>query len=167
VTIVTGAVRFANIRPGTRLREADSMKLVTFHHSGRGDRIGAVAADGSIVDLNAAYALYLRNVEREGAFYALADARVPARDAGAFREWGSRVGRCAEGAGLRCEGRPKGLQVRQARRSCSAEIRFASRRRLFQRSFLHTAGIFASTTPRRRRRDFRIRCLPWIDFFKM
>ncbi len=54
------------------------MKLVTFHHSGRGDRVGAVTADGSIVDLNAAYALYLRNVEREGAFYALADARVPA-----------------------------------------------------------------------------------------
>src|SRR5258708_35995046 len=54
------------------------MNLVTFHHSGRGDRVGAVTADGSIVDLNAAYARYLRNVEREGAFYALADARVPA-----------------------------------------------------------------------------------------
>src|ERR1700752_4968247 len=54
------------------------MKLVTFHHSGRGDRIGAVADDGKIIDLNAAYALYLRDVEQEGAFYALADARVPA-----------------------------------------------------------------------------------------
>src|SRR5260370_15365175 len=64
------------------------MKLVTFHHSGhhsgRGDRVGAVTADGSIVDLNAAYALYLRNVEREGAFYALADARVPADMRGLF-----------------------------------------------------------------------------------
>jgi hypothetical protein len=60
------------------------MKLVTFHHSGRGDRVGAVAADGSIVDLNAAYALYLRNVEREGAFYALADARVPGEMRGLF-----------------------------------------------------------------------------------
>jgi hypothetical protein len=29
------------------------------------------------VDLNAAYTLYLRNVEQEGAFYALADAPVP------------------------------------------------------------------------------------------
>ena len=60
------------------------MKLVTFHHSGRGDRVGAVTADGSIVDLNAAYALYLRNVEQEGAFYALADARVPAEMRGLF-----------------------------------------------------------------------------------
>src|SRR3982074_3653384 len=60
------------------------MKLVTFHCSGRGDRVGALTADGSIVDLNAAYALYLRNVEREGAFYALADARVPAEMRGLF-----------------------------------------------------------------------------------
>jgi hypothetical protein len=37
------------------------MKLVTFHSAGPGDRIGAVTQDGSIVDLNAAYALYLRN----------------------------------------------------------------------------------------------------------
>src|ERR1700682_2239937 len=60
------------------------MKLVAFHHSGRGDRVGAVTADGSIADLNAAYALYLRNVEREGAFYALADARAPAVVRGLF-----------------------------------------------------------------------------------
>src|ERR1700680_5243218 len=60
------------------------MKLVTFHHLGRGDRVGAATADGSIVDLNAAYALYRRNVEREGAFYALADARVPAEMRGVF-----------------------------------------------------------------------------------
>src|SRR5712672_3849472 len=60
------------------------MKLVTFHHSGRGNRIGAVTAEGSIVDLNSAYALYLRNVQREGAFYALADARVPAEMRGLF-----------------------------------------------------------------------------------
>ncbi len=60
------------------------MKLVTFHHSGRGNRVGAVTMDGSIVDLNAAYALYLRDVEREGTSYALADARVPADMRGLF-----------------------------------------------------------------------------------
>src|SRR5882762_4113904 len=60
------------------------MKLVTFHHSGRGNRAGAVTMDGSIVDLNAAYALYLRDIAREGAFYALADARVPADMRGLF-----------------------------------------------------------------------------------
>src|SRR4029077_138886 len=54
------------------------MKLGTFSWGAREPRIGAVAANGSIVDLNTAYALYLRNVEQEGAFYALADARLPA-----------------------------------------------------------------------------------------
>src|SRR6266852_4755548 len=54
------------------------MKLVTFNQRSREDRIGAIASDGAIIDLNAAYALYLRNVQHEGAFYALADARVPA-----------------------------------------------------------------------------------------
>jgi hypothetical protein len=34
------------------------------------------------VDLNAAYALYLRNVEHEGAFYVLADARAPVNTRG-------------------------------------------------------------------------------------
>src|SRR5204862_462253 len=43
------------------------MKLVTFHGRSREDRIGAIVADGTIVDLNAAYALYLRNIQNEGA----------------------------------------------------------------------------------------------------
>src|SRR5271168_3468865 len=60
------------------------MKLVTFHSQARDNRIGAVTADEQIVDLNAGYALYLRNAEQEGAFYALADARVPADMRGLF-----------------------------------------------------------------------------------
>src|SRR5229473_6066734 len=60
------------------------MKLVTFNQRSREDRIGAIATDGTIVDLNAAYALYLRNVQGEGAFYALADACVPANMRGLF-----------------------------------------------------------------------------------
>src|SRR5579863_2399083 len=60
------------------------MKLITFHSQSRRDRIGALAPDGQVVDLNAAYSLYLRNVQQEGAFYALADARVPASMRGLF-----------------------------------------------------------------------------------
>src|SRR6266446_3399308 len=60
------------------------MKLVTFQGASRETRIGALAAEGWIVDLNAAYASYLRNVGREGAFYALADARVPSNMRGLF-----------------------------------------------------------------------------------
>jgi 2-keto-4-pentenoate hydratase/2-oxohepta-3-ene-1,7-dioic acid hydratase in catechol pathway len=53
------------------------MRLITFEDSARRSRIGALAPDRRIVDLNSACALYLREVEDEGAFYRLADALVP------------------------------------------------------------------------------------------
>ena len=65
-------------------RPSLEMKLVTFNRQSREDRIGALAADETIVDLSVAYALYLRNVQQEAAFYALAAARVPASMRGLF-----------------------------------------------------------------------------------
>jgi 2-keto-4-pentenoate hydratase/2-oxohepta-3-ene-1,7-dioic acid hydratase in catechol pathway len=53
------------------------MRLITFEDSLRRSRIGALAPNGRIVDMNSACALYLREVENEGAFYRLADALVP------------------------------------------------------------------------------------------
>jgi 2-keto-4-pentenoate hydratase/2-oxohepta-3-ene-1,7-dioic acid hydratase in catechol pathway len=63
------------------------MKLITFEDSVRRSRVGALAPYGQtadpkgvevrIVDLNSACALYLRDVEHEGAFYRLANALVP------------------------------------------------------------------------------------------
>src|SRR4051794_18675823 len=54
------------------------MRLITFEDSIRRSRIGALAADSRIVDLNAACSLYLREVEHESAFCRLAGALVPA-----------------------------------------------------------------------------------------
>jgi 2-keto-4-pentenoate hydratase/2-oxohepta-3-ene-1,7-dioic acid hydratase in catechol pathway len=53
------------------------MRLITFEDTVRRSRTGALAPDGRIVDLNSACALYLRDVESEGAFYRLADVLVP------------------------------------------------------------------------------------------
>ncbi len=53
------------------------MRLITFQDPVRRSRVGALAPDGRIVDLHAACALYLRDVENEGAFDRLADALVP------------------------------------------------------------------------------------------
>jgi 2-keto-4-pentenoate hydratase/2-oxohepta-3-ene-1,7-dioic acid hydratase in catechol pathway len=53
------------------------MRLITFEDSVRRSRLGALTPDGRIVDLNSACALYLRDVEEEGAFDRLADALVP------------------------------------------------------------------------------------------
>jgi len=56
---------------------APGMRLITFEDPVRRSRVGALAADGKIVDLNLACASYLREVENEDAFYRLAAALVP------------------------------------------------------------------------------------------
>src|SRR5262249_39502975 len=61
-----------------RWARLNPMRLVTFENPAKQSRIGAVSAGDGIVDLNSACALYLRDVESEGAFYRLADALVPA-----------------------------------------------------------------------------------------
>src|SRR5713101_2124238 len=53
------------------------MRLVTFESAPNLRRIGAVAPNGEIVDLNLAYALYLRDVQRESTYTRLAAAVVP------------------------------------------------------------------------------------------
>ena len=53
------------------------MRLVTFENAFKQSRIGAVVSETRIVDLHTACAQYLRDVEREAAFYRLADALVP------------------------------------------------------------------------------------------
>jgi len=140
------------------------MKLVTFHSRSREDRIGAVAPDGMIVDLNAAYALYLRNVQREGAFYALADARVPA-DMRKLFENGDRgldAARAAldyvmkEGA----EGGPSGESLRFQK----GEVKIKAP--IIPRKFFHTAGNFREHHEEAQKSGFSHPVLPWIVFFQ-
>ena len=141
------------------------MRLVTFHHSGRGDRLGAMAADGSIVDLNAAYALYLRNVEREGAFYALADARVPADMRGLFEngDRGLDAARTAleyavkEGSDARGPGGEAILFGRN-------EVRIKAP--ISPKKFFHTAGNFREHHTEAQKAGFSHPVLPWIVFFQ-
>src|ERR1700676_1588337 len=140
------------------------MKLVTFHCSGRGDRVGAVAADGSIVDLNAAYALYLRNVEQEGAFYALADARVPAVMRGLFEraDRGLDAARAAleyalkEGPGTTG---PSGEPILFRRDAVRIKAPIVPKK------FFHTAGNFREHHTEAQKAGFSHPVLPWIGFF--
>jgi 2-keto-4-pentenoate hydratase/2-oxohepta-3-ene-1,7-dioic acid hydratase in catechol pathway len=141
------------------------MKLITFHHSGRGDRVGAVAADGSFVDLNSAYALYLRNVECEGAFYALADARVPADMRGLFEngDRGLDAARAAleyalkEGPGT--EG-PSGETILFRRDAVRIKAP------ILPKKFFHTAGNFREHHTEAQKAGFSHPVLPWIVFFQ-
>ena len=141
------------------------MKLVTFQAQARESRVGAVASDGRIVDLNAAYALYLRNSEQGGAFYALADARVPANMTGLFAngDRGLDAARMALDYALK-----EGPEVRGA----SGEQIFFSRETaqikapIIPKKFFHTAGNFREHHEEARKSGFSHPVLPWIVFFQ-
>jgi 2-keto-4-pentenoate hydratase/2-oxohepta-3-ene-1,7-dioic acid hydratase in catechol pathway len=140
------------------------MKLVTFHSASRQGRIGAIAPDGTIVDLNAAYALYLRNVQQEGAFYALADARVPANMRGLFEngDRGLDAARTAveyvmkEGA----ESGPSGEALRFQKQDVKIKAP------VIPKKFFHTAGNFREHHEEAEKSGFSHPVLPWIVFFQ-
>jgi len=141
------------------------MKLVTFHGESRGDRIGALAAEGWIIDLNAAYAGYLRNVEREGAFYALADARVPSDMRGLFENGDRGLDAAQTALEYATKGGPetKGISgepifFRRETVSIKAPI--------VPRKFFHTAGNFREHHEDAQKAGFSHPILPWIVFFQ-
>ena len=79
--VSTAARRWTSPIPLCTLLESyslvPSMRLITFDDPVRRSRIGALAADGRIVDLNTACAVYVRDVENEGAYDRLSGALVP------------------------------------------------------------------------------------------
>ncbi len=141
------------------------MKLVTFQGASRETRIGALAAEGWIVDLNAAYASYLRNVGREGAFYALADARVPSNMRGLFEsgDRGLDAARTAFEYTLKEGPELKGF---------SGEPIFFRREAvhikapIVPKKFFHTAGNFREHHEDAQKAGFSHPILPWIVFFQ-
>src|SRR5579863_6800317 len=141
------------------------MKLITFHSQSRRDRIGALAPDGQIVDLNAAYALYLRNTEQEGAFYAMADARVPADMRGLFAngDHGLDAARVALDYAVK-----EGPEIKGA----SGEPIFFRRDAvqikapIAPKKFFHTAGNFKEHHEEAQKSGFSHPVLPWIVFFQ-
>ena len=140
------------------------MKLVTFHSRSCENRVGAFAPDGTIVDLNASYALYLRDVQQEGAFYALADARVPANMRGLFEngDRGLDAARTALDYVLKegTEAGPSG----EALRLQKGEVKI--RAPIIPKKFFHTAGNFREHHDEAQKSGFSHPVLPWIVFFQ-
>jgi 2-keto-4-pentenoate hydratase/2-oxohepta-3-ene-1,7-dioic acid hydratase in catechol pathway len=140
------------------------MKLVTFNSGSREDHAGALCADGTIVDLNAAYALYLQNVQHEGAFYGLADARVPANMRELFEngDHGLDAARTAldyvVNGGM--EAGPSGERLRFQRSEVQIKAPIAPKK------FFHTAGNFREHHEEAEKSGFSHPVLPWIVFFQ-
>lgn len=141
------------------------MRLVTFQSQSREKRIGALTPDGQIVDLNAAYALYLRNAEHEGAFYALADARVPANMRSLFAngDRGLDAARTALDYALK-----EGPEILGASgepiffRLDALQIKAP----IIPKKFFHTAGNFREHHEEAQKSGFSHPVLPWIVFFQ-
>ncbi len=136
------------------------MKLVTFEDSSRRSRIGAVIEGDRIVDLTAAYALYLREVEREREHDRVAAERVPPMMRELF-EGGDRSLDCARTAlqfvlDQGSAGRPVVYQRSE----------FTLRAPIIPRKFFHTAGNFREHHEEATRAGFSHPVLPWIVFFQ-
>ncbi len=141
------------------------MKLVTFENSVRQSRIGAVAADGSIVDLNSAYALYLRDVREEGAAARLADALVPANMRALFEGGDSSL----EAAHTAFEHartlEPHATGVRgEPLTYAAADVHWKAP--IFPKKFFHTAGNFREHHEEATKAGFSHPVMPWIVFFQ-
>lgn len=141
------------------------MKLVTFSSGARGERIGGIAPAGQIVDLNSAYAMYLKEVEKEGAFYALADARVPPNMRGLFEngDRGLEAARQALEFGIKAGTGSKGPKGEPLVFSRDAVKILAP---ITPKKFFHTAGNFREHHEEAAKAGFSHPVLPWIVFFQ-
>ncbi|MFZ0803648.1 MAG: fumarylacetoacetate hydrolase family protein [Terriglobales bacterium] len=140
------------------------MRLVTFEDSVRRSRIGAVAGDERIIDLNSACALYLRDVENESAFCRLADALVPPNMLALF-----------EGGDTSLEAARKAFDYAQENHAASGPQgepityllgQVTLKAPIIPRKFFHTAGNFREHHEEATKAGFSHPVMPWIVFFQ-
>jgi 2-keto-4-pentenoate hydratase/2-oxohepta-3-ene-1,7-dioic acid hydratase in catechol pathway len=140
------------------------MRLVTFEDPVRRSRIGAVASNGRIIDLNSACALYLRDVENESAFYRLAVALVPPNMRALF-EGGDTSLEAAHKAFAHAQQAsdapgPNGETISYAPESVTL------RAPIIPKKFFHTAGNFREHHEEAAKAGFSHPILPWLVFFQ-
>jgi 2-keto-4-pentenoate hydratase/2-oxohepta-3-ene-1,7-dioic acid hydratase in catechol pathway len=140
------------------------MRLVTLEDSARQSRIGALTTDGRIVDLHSACALYLRDVEKESAFYRLATALVPPNMLELFQggDTSLEAARKALDYVLQDEGGtgPRGEAVFYHADEVSLKAPIVPKK------FFHTAGNFREHHEEAAKAGFSHPVMPWIVFFQ-
>jgi 2-keto-4-pentenoate hydratase/2-oxohepta-3-ene-1,7-dioic acid hydratase in catechol pathway len=140
------------------------MRLVTFEDPVRQSRIGALAADGRIVDLHSACALYLRDVENESAFYRLADALVPPNMRALFRGGDTSLEAARKAFDYMLhDDRGPGPRGEAIFYSADEVILKAP---IIPKKFFHTAGNFREHNEEATKAGFSHPVMPWIVFFQ-
>jgi 2-keto-4-pentenoate hydratase/2-oxohepta-3-ene-1,7-dioic acid hydratase in catechol pathway len=140
------------------------MRLVTFLDNSACSRVGAFASDNRIVDLNAAYKLYLRERESDPTYRAIAKARVPP-DMRLLFEGGDRSLDAARAA-------LDYVTSQSAESGVEGEPVFFHRDNIhlkapiIPKKFFHTAGNFREHHHEAEKAGFSHPVLPWIVFFQ-
>ena len=141
------------------------MKLCTFEARPGVNRIGGVRANGEVVDLNAAYALYARDHEREQAAERLAAARVPPEMRALF-EGGDASLRAAAQALQHAAGMPAGARGLGGDTVVYTAEKARLKAPILPKKFFHTAGNFREHHEEAQKAGFSHPVLPWIIFFQ-
>ena len=140
------------------------MRLITFEDPVRQSRIGALTADGRVVDLHSACALYLRDVENESAFDRLAGALVPPnmRDLFSGGDTSLEAARKAFDHVLQSDAvaGPRGEPIFYS----TDEITLKAP--IIPKKFFHTAGNFREHHEEATKAVFSHPVMPWIVFFQ-
>jgi len=141
------------------------MKLVTFENSTGQSRIGAVTAGRRIIDLNSAYALYLRDVRDEGAFARLADAAVPPNMLALFEgsDTSLEAAQTAFGHAQNEGDHATGVHAEPVSYP-AADVRLKAP--IVPKKFFHTAGNFREHHEEATKAGFSHPVMPWIVFFQ-
>jgi 2-keto-4-pentenoate hydratase/2-oxohepta-3-ene-1,7-dioic acid hydratase in catechol pathway len=141
------------------------MRLVTFVNQAGQSRIGARTPAGGIVDLNAACAVYLRDVEHESAFCRLADALVPPNMRALFEggDTSLEAARKAFDHVLAIDADARGVRSEPL---TYADSQVALKAPIIPKKFFHTAGNFREHHEEAQRAKFSHPVRPWIVFFQ-
>jgi 2-keto-4-pentenoate hydratase/2-oxohepta-3-ene-1,7-dioic acid hydratase in catechol pathway len=141
------------------------MRLVTFHNSLKQSGIGAVSSDNTIVDLHAACAQYLRDVERESASYRLADALVPCNMRALFEGSDTSLEAAHKAFEYAVQQGPDILGVK-GEPIFYALDQVQLKSPIIPKKFFHTAGNFREHHEEATKAGFSHPVMPWIVFFQ-
>jgi 2-keto-4-pentenoate hydratase/2-oxohepta-3-ene-1,7-dioic acid hydratase in catechol pathway len=141
------------------------MRLITFENSVRQSRIGSLTRDDRVVDLNSAYALYLREIRQEGAYARLADAVVPA-DMRALFEGGDTSLEAARTAAEHAVHQPDHAAGVHGEPIFYSLADISLKAPIVPKKFFHTAGNFREHHEEATKAGFSHPVMPWIVFFQ-
>jgi len=141
------------------------MRLCTFEARAGVSRIGAVRANGDVVDLNAAYAHYARELEHEQAAERLAAARVPPNMRQLF-EGGDASLKAAQSAFHHAADLPDAATGIHGDPIVYRAAQVRLRAPILPKKFFHTAGNFREHHEEAQKAGFSHPVLPWIIFFQ-